>query len=71
LEDLGKLKKSESASLKIAGKLLAELQTHPKTGTGKPEALTGNRSGQWSRHITHRHRMIYDNIDVVSMPEEV
>ena len=37
LEDLSKLKKSEPAAFKKAGKLLVELQEHPKTGTGKPE----------------------------------
>jgi len=32
IEDLSKLKKSEPAAFKKAGKLLAELQEHPKTG---------------------------------------
>ena len=58
LEDLAKLKKSEPAAFKKAGKLLGELQEHPKTGTGKPEALGGDRSGQWSRRISQRHRLI-------------
>ena len=39
LEDLAKLKRSEPAAFKKAGKLLNELREHPKTGTGKPEAL--------------------------------
>lgn len=60
LEDLAKLKKSEPAAFKKAGKLLAELQEHPKTGTGKPEALGGDRSGQWSRRISQKHRLIYE-----------
>ncbi|NLJ00054.1 MAG: Txe/YoeB family addiction module toxin, partial [Bacteroidales bacterium] len=30
------------------------------TGTGKPEALKGNRKGQWSRRITREHRLIYE-----------
>ena len=34
LEDLSKLKKSEPAAFKKAGRLLAELQEHPQTGTG-------------------------------------
>ena len=38
LEDLAKLKKSEPTAFKKAGKLLGELQDHPKTGTGRPEA---------------------------------
>ena len=49
IEDLSKLKKSEPAAFKKAGKLLTELQEHPKTGTGKPEPLSGDRAGQWSR----------------------
>lgn len=32
---------------------------HPRTGTGHPEQLKGDRSGQWSRHITQKHRLIY------------
>ena len=47
LEDLAKLKKSEPAAFKKAGKLLLELQEHPMTGTGRPEPLSGDRAGQW------------------------
>ena len=32
---------------------------YPTIGTGKPELLSGNRSGQWSRRITQKHRLIY------------
>ena len=60
LEDLSKLKKSEPAAFKKAGKLLSELQEHPQTGTGKPEPLSGDRSGQWSRRISQKHRLIYE-----------
>ena len=60
LEDLAKLKKSEPAAFKKAGKLLGELQEHPKTGTGRPETLSGDRSGQWSRRISQKHRLIYE-----------
>lgn len=58
-EDLSKLKKSEPKAFDKARKLLEELQEHPKTGTGKPKPLSGNRSGQWSRKITDKHRLIY------------
>lgn len=58
-EDLAKLKKSEPKAFDKATKLLEELQDHPKTGTGKPKPLSGNRSGQWSRKITDKHRLIY------------
>lgn len=57
--DLAKLKKSEPKAFDKATKLLEELQDHPKTGTGKPKPLSGNRSGQWSRKITDKHRLIY------------
>ncbi len=40
--------------------LLTEIEKHPTTGTGKPEALKGNRKGQWSRRITREHRLIYE-----------
>lgn len=72
LEDLSKLKKSEPAAFKKVGRLLAELQEHPQTGTGKPEQLKGDRSGQWSRKISIKHRLIYEikesivNVDVLS-----
>lgn len=58
--DLRRLKKSEPQAYKKVGKLLMELQEHPKTGTGKPEQLKGDRTGQWSRRITDKHRLVYE-----------
>ena len=58
-DDLRKLKRDEPISFNKAKVLLEELQNHPKTGTGKPEPLSGDRSGQWSRRITLKHRLIY------------
>ena len=72
LEDLSKLKKNEPAAFKKAGKILVELQVHPKSGTGKPEPLSGDRIGQWSRRISLKHRLIYEieedlvKVDVLS-----
>ena len=34
-------------------------------GIGKPEALKGNRSGFYSRHIDEKNRLIYRVIDNV------
>ena len=48
-ENLAKLHRSEPAAFKKAVKLLNELMHHPRTGTGHPESLMGDRSGQWSR----------------------
>ncbi len=36
-----------------------ELVEHPKTGTGKPELLTGNLNNYWSRRINKKDRLIY------------
>ncbi len=43
-----------------AGSLLRELEDHPKTGTGHPKPLGGDRAGQWSRHISAKHRLVYE-----------
>ena len=59
-EDLRKLKKDEPAAFRKAVKLLNELTEHPKTGTGHPEQLKGDRAGQWSRTITKKHRLVYE-----------
>ena len=62
-EGLTKLKRSEPSAFKKAVKLLNEIVIHPYTGTGHPEPLKGNRSGQWSRSITKKHRLIYEVFD--------
>lgn len=59
-EDLRKLKKYEPAAFQKALKLLNELTEHPKTGTGHPEPLKGDRAGQWSRTITKKHCLVYE-----------
>jgi toxin YoeB len=43
---------------KING-LIAEIRRHPFQGTGKPEPLSGNLKGYWSRRITGEHRIVY------------
>lgn len=58
--DLKKLLYSEQAAYKKALKLIKELYEHPRTGTGKPEPLSGNRAGQWSRRISKKHRLVYE-----------
>lgn len=59
-EDLRKLKRSEPAAFKKVCLLLNELVEHPKTGTGHPHQLTGDRAGEWSRSITKKHRLVYE-----------
>ncbi len=70
--DIAKLKRDEPNAYKKVVKLVNELMDHPCTGTGKPEQLTGDRAGQWSRRITQKHRLIYEifdtevHVDVIS-----
>jgi len=61
--DIAALHQSEPAAYKKFIKLVGELMEHPRTGTGKPEQLSGDRSGQWSRRITKKHRLIYEIYD--------
>lgn len=71
-EDLLRLQKSEPKAFRKAERFIEELRVHPATGTGHPEPLKGNRSGQWSREITKKHRMVYEvfeteiHVDVIS-----
>ena len=58
-DDLECLFREDSASYRKAISLIGELYEHPRTGTGKPEQLKGDRSGQWSRRISKKHRLIY------------
>lgn len=62
--DLKKLLHSEQTAYKKALKLIKELYEHPRTGTGKPEPLSGNRAGQWSRRISKKHRLVYEIHDM-------
>lgn len=39
--------------------LLKEIMRDPFRGTGKPEPLSGNLSGWWSRRISGEHRLVY------------
>ena len=54
------LQKEEPKAFKKLLKLETELKEHPRTGTGKPEPLSADRSGQWSRRITKKHRLVYE-----------
>jgi toxin YoeB len=39
--------------------LIEECLRHPFRGTGKPEPLSGNLKGWWSRRIDREHRLVY------------
>lgn len=57
--DIQRLKHNEAKAFQKLEKLLEELMDHPRTGTGHPEQLKG-RPNQWSRHITKKHRLVYE-----------
>jgi toxin YoeB len=48
-------------------RLIAEAARDPGAGTGKPERLSGDLSGCWSRRIDQEHRLVYtvDGDDLV------
>lgn len=62
-DDLLNLQRSEPAAFRKAVVLIEELKVHPRTGTGKPEPLSADRVGQWSRRISKKHRLIYEIFD--------
>jgi len=59
IKDIQQLRRDEPSVYKKLAKLIEELEVHPTTGTGKPERLKGDRSGQWSREISKKHRIVY------------
>jgi toxin YoeB len=40
-------------------RLIQEAARDPGTGSGKPERLSGDLSGYWSRRIDQEHRLVY------------
>ena len=66
IEDIAKdqlrkiYKSGDKANIKKLEKILLELEEHPKTGIGEPEALKYQLTGYWSRKINKKDRMIYE-----------
>ena len=56
--------------LKRVNQLVKDIECNNFEGIGKPEALTGNLSGFWSRRIDDANRLIYringEFIDILS-----
>lgn len=46
-------------TLKRINRLIEEAAREPAGGTGKPERLSGDLSGYWSRRIDQEHRLVY------------
>lgn len=50
---------NERTILKRINRMIEEAARDPATGIGKPERLSHNLSGYWSRRITDEHRLVY------------
>ena len=59
-KELKKWKKSAPKLFKKLSEVLSELITHTKQGIGHPEALKGGDGITYSRHISGKHRVVYD-----------
>lgn len=55
-----KWQKSNPIFNKQLKKIVKELQVHPRTGLGHPEALKGGGNVIYSRHINRNNRIIYE-----------
>lgn len=40
-------------------RLITEASRDPGAGTGRPERLSGDLAGYWSRRIDQEHRLVY------------
>ena len=50
---------TDKAMYRKVNGLIKECLRHPFEGTGKPEPLKGDLSGNWSRSIDREHRLVY------------
>ncbi len=57
-EDYASWAANRKVQLRI-NKLIEEAVRDPAFGTGKPERLSGNLAGYWSRRIDQEHRLVY------------
>ena len=57
----------DPAMVKRINRLIADMLRNPFAGIGKPERLSQNLSGAWSRRIDEEHRLVYliDGNDLV------
>ena len=52
-------KSGQRSVIKKIDKIFKELEFTPFKGEGKPEALTGDLNGFWSRRLNHKDRLVY------------
>lgn len=58
-EHLKFFSKNDKRLVKKINNLIKDLETHPKTGIGKPERLKYKDEEFYSRRINQYHRMVY------------
>lgn len=58
--DVALLRQKAPQAFKKFLKLVAELEEHPRTGTGQIEQLKYFKNETWSRRITREHRLVYE-----------
>lgn len=58
-EDYLYWQKQDKKTLKRINQLLKDIDRNGHDGIGKPERLSGNLAGYWSRRIDEAHRLIY------------
>ena len=60
----------DKKTLKKINQLIEDICRNGNNGIGKPEPLTGNLSGFWSRRINDKDRLIYkidtDNVYILA-----
>ena len=54
------IKAGDWQSINKIKQILEELESHPKTGEGKPKRARQFPGNVWSRRITKKHRLIYE-----------
>lgn len=53
----------DKRTLKRINTLLKDIDRNENEGIGKPEPLTGNWSGYWSRRIDEKNRLVYKIVE--------
>lgn len=53
----------DKKTLKKINSLIKDIDRNGYEGIGKPEPLTGNWSGYWSRKIDEKNRLVYKIVD--------
>ncbi len=56
-------KSGQKIILQKIDRILNELRENPYEGIGNPEPLKYGRTGQWSRKIDKKHRLIYQVLE--------